>query len=313
MGSPAAIFSGSLSGGTALANLGGTDVNVPQVNYPTYVPATPPGYTPPVVNQSAPDATTFYDAQQLELQDYTNQADSQIQNAGLEMQTAGYNAYQTAFNAGQARSSEALQYTASGVTLQGSPLLVLEQTRQQGLQEIQMIEQQGVNQAQLGYQQAFQTVNQGRAVLLGQDIQFGGQVQQWGTQATVNEIQSISQQQQQASQYVGQNTANVINAYSQRQPVYQVNQNNAVAQGLQGLGNVFPNKQPVVSPTIPVGAPVIGLPSGITGGGVPLSQGVGVGNSVYNPYSVGGFSTGSEGMSSTGIPNLGEGIDLGIS
>ena len=70
----------------------------------------------------------------MELQDYTNQADSQIQNAGEQMEMAGYNAYQTAFYAGQARESEALQYTASGVTLQGSPLLVLEQTRQQGLQ-----------------------------------------------------------------------------------------------------------------------------------------------------------------------------------
>src|SRR5882724_1406452 len=142
--SPATVFSGAMSAGQLLGNLGGNGVQIPQINYPTYTPAAPPNYVAPHLNYTPPDAQTFFDAEQMQMQDYSNEALSQVQQADQALTEAGLSAYQQAFQTGQFREQQALSYTGAGVTLQGSPLLVLEQTRQQGLQEVQAIQSQGL-------------------------------------------------------------------------------------------------------------------------------------------------------------------------
>jgi hypothetical protein len=240
MTSPASAFGAGSTIGTAL-NTPASSVKIPQYSYPTYTPATPPNYVTPVINNVAPNEQEFASAQDMESQDYNNEAIAQVQQAGIAMQQAGLTAYQTAFTAGQAISSEASQYTGAGVTLQGSPMLVLEQTRQQGLQEVNMIQAQGLAQANLGTEQAFQTINSGRSTLLGQQSQFDQQVASWATQGAQNQIQSITQQQGQLAQFTGQNTANIINAYNQRQPIPQVTPNNSLAQSINSLGQLAGN------------------------------------------------------------------------
>jgi len=249
MGSPATAFSSADALTTALTS--SPQVKTPQLNYPFYTPTAAPSYVQPVVNNAAPNESEFAAAQSMESQDYQNQALAQTQQASAALYQSGVNAYQTAFYAGQARETEASQYTSSGVSLQGSPLIVLEQTRQLGLQEVQAIQNQGLAQAQLGYTQATQTEQQGLATLLGQQSQFDTQVSQWGTQAAVNQIQSITQQQGQAAGYNAQNTAGIANAFNQRQPIPQVALNNSLAQGLGQIGGLFGNTQANYNTTAP--------------------------------------------------------------
>ncbi len=67
----------------------------------------------------------------------------------------------------QAAATQTEQYAGSGVTLEGSPLLVLDQTRNLGQQEINQIYKNGQAQLAWGYQDAAQTRNRGRQALFG--------------------------------------------------------------------------------------------------------------------------------------------------
>jgi hypothetical protein len=249
MGSPATAFSGADA--LTMAFNPPSTVRAPQINYPTYTPLAAPSYTQPVINNAAPNEAEFAIAQQMESQDYQTEALAQTQQAAEAMSEAGLNAYQTAFTAGQAESSEAMQYIGSGVTTSGSALLVLEQTRQQGMQEVQAIQQQGLAQANLNYAQAFQTVDQGRATLLGQQSQFDQAVSGWATQGAANQIQSITQQQGAAAGYNAQNVQGIAQAFNQRAPIPQVNQQNYLAQALAQGGQAFNNFNPLTNAPVP--------------------------------------------------------------
>lgn len=67
-------------------------------------------------------------------------------------------------------ASQALAYSASGVTLEGSPALQLERTRRLGQQEINALMKRGESMRGLYRSKGIQTANAGRAAL------FGGQV-----------------------------------------------------------------------------------------------------------------------------------------
>lgn len=65
------------------------------------------------------------------------------------------------------RRSQKLAFIKSGVSLEGSPLLLLEQTRQFGKEQVQSILSRGQAQAGVLSTQASQAKNQGRAALVG--------------------------------------------------------------------------------------------------------------------------------------------------
>lgn len=65
------------------------------------------------------------------------------------------------------REEQAVAYNKSGVTLAGSPLLVLDETRRLGQEEIDAIQRRGQNMQELYKQKAKQTKSAGRSALLG--------------------------------------------------------------------------------------------------------------------------------------------------
>jgi hypothetical protein len=71
------------------------------------------------------------------------------------------------------REQQALNYQHQGVQLDGSPMLVLEETRRLVKQEVDAILRRGNNQSDLNRRRAMITRNEGRASLLGQQAQFG--------------------------------------------------------------------------------------------------------------------------------------------
>jgi hypothetical protein len=95
------------------------------------------------------------------------QAGAQEEQAGNEMQVAGYNSGLAALEGHLTRENQAEDYNASGVLLQGSPLAQLEQTRQLASAQVSQIQNQGLMQAQLEDTNANQTINSGRAAMLG--------------------------------------------------------------------------------------------------------------------------------------------------
>lgn len=73
----------------------------------------------------------------------------------------------------QFRAQQALNYQFQGVTLEGSPMEILNETRRKGEQEVDAILRRGVAQADLLRRQGQIQRNQGRASVLGQKFQYG--------------------------------------------------------------------------------------------------------------------------------------------
>lgn len=172
MGSPANAFklgSGLVSAGVSL--FGGNRVPntfVPQIN--------PYAFNPYSVNIAQP-------ALDLQANAVENQAQALEQQGQLAIDEAQMNAQQTAFQAHQFRENQANAYNGSGILLEGSPMLVLDQTRQLAQQQINQIMKQGAAYNDLALRQAMITRNQGRAAILGQQAQFDSQAMQFGAQS----------------------------------------------------------------------------------------------------------------------------------
>lgn len=92
----------------------------------------------------------------------------QAEIALAESKTAAVN---EATNQTRAVQRQKLAYLSSGVALEGSPLIVLEDTRKAGQQQVDAILSRGSAQYELGMRQAEITKNKGRAALLGGILQ----------------------------------------------------------------------------------------------------------------------------------------------
>lgn len=106
------------------------------------------------------------------------QAKLQEQQGDIALKESQANATNEAYNQNQALGRQRLAYLANGVTLEGSPSLVLEASQKYGQQQVQSILDQGSAQYNLAKQSAVVTRNQGRAALLS------GIAQGVGTAAT---------------------------------------------------------------------------------------------------------------------------------
>lgn len=116
------------------------------------------------------------------------------EQASLAEQEAAYEAEQRARDVRKFQAKQESKYLASGVTLAGSPALVLEETRQLGQQEIDAIMRRGQAQAKLLRMKSKQTRSAGRAGILSsllgagaggfQAYMYGKQFGLFGTPAT---------------------------------------------------------------------------------------------------------------------------------
>lgn len=134
---------------------------------------------------------------------YDNEAIAQEQQAMQAEYEAGLAAQQKAREVHMHRENQANTYSASGVTLDGSPMDVLNETRALGQQEVDAILKSGQASGELLRRKAMLTRNEGRAAILGSQIKFQ-------TEAAANKISAIG---------------------SQRTPI---------VSGLKGLANLLP-------------------------------------------------------------------------
>lgn len=90
----------------------------------------------------------------------------QRQQGEIAYQEAQINANNEAFNQTQAVQRQRLAFLSSGVSLEGSPLAVLQQSREYGQSQVDAILRQGANTKILADAQANITKNKGRAALI---------------------------------------------------------------------------------------------------------------------------------------------------
>jgi hypothetical protein len=167
------------------------------------------------INQSGVNAGQVYAAtapgfaasQQMTQQNADLQYQARSMQAANEITQGDYNAGLVALGAGKAIANQTEQYNASGVQLRGSPLMVLEQTRQLANAQIANMQGQALLQANLYYQQAQGGMNNARAQMLGQQMAFntgqtnadisGANVQQQNRQQQAQNAWQRQQYQQQ--------------------------------------------------------------------------------------------------------------------
>lgn len=96
-----------------------------------------------------------------------SEAELEQAQGALLAQEAQYDAIQKARDVKRFREAQASGYNASGVTLEGTPLLVLEETRRLGQEEVDAILRRGTAAQYLYNKKATQTKRSGRMALLG--------------------------------------------------------------------------------------------------------------------------------------------------
>lgn len=95
-----------------------------------------------------------------------------VANAGLVEKSTAAQAQNAALEGKMFRENQAQAYNNSGVLLEGSPMKVLENTRQLAQQQVSNIIAQGQLTSQSLLQKGTQTINQGYASLLGQNNSY---------------------------------------------------------------------------------------------------------------------------------------------
>jgi hypothetical protein len=101
------------------------------------------------------------------------EASMMAQQSAIAMSEARRTAGQRAEDVQSFMSTQARGYSNSGVTLDGTPLLVLEETRRRGQAEVDAIMRSGRAQSSLIRQRAAQTRTSGRNALLGSFLKAG--------------------------------------------------------------------------------------------------------------------------------------------
>jgi hypothetical protein len=137
-------------------------------------------------NTFTPTANPMAGVQSLYQQSVDTEAANLNKQGDLAQSEAGMAALQKARDVKTFRENQANAYSGSGVLLEGSPMLVLENTRRLGQQEVDAIINRGQAMTELYRKNALITANQGRATILGQNIQFGAEQATARIQALTN-------------------------------------------------------------------------------------------------------------------------------
>ena len=104
------------------------------------------------------------------------EAAQEREQGALALQESRINASNEAFNQTQAVQRQRLAFLSNGVTLEGSPAMVLEQSRAYGQQQVDSILRQGTARYDLAGKSAANTENKGRAALIGGYMSAAGTV-----------------------------------------------------------------------------------------------------------------------------------------
>ncbi len=112
------------------------------------------------------------------------EANLQRDQANLALKNANDNAEVYAYNATDFVQRQKVSYLANGVTLEGSPTDVLQNTTTQSQKNVQAILDRGAAEYNLGMRSAAQTQAKGRAALIGGLIQGGTSLVSGGLEAS---------------------------------------------------------------------------------------------------------------------------------
>ena len=105
----------------------------------------------------------------------SREATLQREQGDIAVQEARVNAANEAWNLTQIVQKQRVAYLANGVSLEGSPALVLATSKTYAQEQVDSILRQGTARAKLMYGEAQNTENKGRAALIGGITQaFGG-------------------------------------------------------------------------------------------------------------------------------------------
>lgn len=114
--------------------------------------------------------------------------------AALAQQESRFTAQQKAREVSNFRAKQGINYMASGVTLEGTPLQKMEETRRLGQQEVDAMMRRGQAQSDLLMQRGRAQRNAGRAAMLGSILKAGTSAA--GTLYSAGRIPSTSSWQQ---------------------------------------------------------------------------------------------------------------------
>lgn len=117
----------------------------------------------------------FNAAQAMQMKSLDSQQQMQNQQADEAVVESSEAAKQIAEQAKTARETQALTYDSSGILLEGTPMKVLNRTRELAQQEIAAVQRRGAAQANLFRMQGMIGSNEGRAQLLGAQMNFQAQ------------------------------------------------------------------------------------------------------------------------------------------
>lgn len=125
------------------------------------------------INPYETNMPAFQAAWEMQNEAVGQEAGALQKQADIALQEAGREAQIKARDVKEFREMQALKYSGQGVLLEGSPMIVLEETRKRGQQEINAILRRGAAQADLLRRQALMVQTKGRASLLGEQAGFG--------------------------------------------------------------------------------------------------------------------------------------------
>lgn len=131
---------------------------------------------------------------EMQTQNIAMNVQAQDKNAQNTLDSALAQAQQSAYQSAQQIGDQALAFSGSGVRLEGTPMQVLNKSRELAIQSVNNIAKQGLNSANLQLTNAAITANQGRAALLGN-------VTRYGTDIAQSDIANQQQRLQQAGQF----------------------------------------------------------------------------------------------------------------
>ena len=126
----------------------------------------------------------------LELQNQANDEEASLidRQAQLSLEEALTEALHKKRDGEAFRSQQALDYLGSGVTLEGTPLVVLEDTRKKVDEEANAIYNRGAAEYELGRRKAQLVRTQGRASVLGQQLDYSNKSMAFNNEQQTNRI-----------------------------------------------------------------------------------------------------------------------------
>lgn len=129
--------------------------------------ATAPGLSKWFAAASAVQALSQVGQGFAQMQASNSEAGALQRQSDIALQEAQYSAQQKQRDVLRTAADQTMEYASSGVTTEGSPAIVLAETRRLGQQEVNMIQKRGQYSAQLLRTQALRQKQAGRMALFG--------------------------------------------------------------------------------------------------------------------------------------------------